>query len=288
MGSTPISDWDVRIQAAEIGLDVQHASPPTSAYVGKDDSLWIMCSNNAASTVTVNARFLMPNGDIKLNQWALNFTLSRAAQFKQIQLPECFLLSVALVNNTINSATNISCYVAAIVSRLVPTAFNAAQTLCQGYSSGTMAISWPTGVNTTNVDCVGISRIIQGTTPAAGAEISETVPASAKWRVASIRFSLTTSAAVANRVVNVAFDDGSGFIFAATGVTFNQTASLTFVYNFAQGYAGVTGAGTPAAVQLPSPMFLPQFFRFRTQTVGIQAADQYTPPIYMIEEWLQP
>lgn len=283
----PTPGADARIQSTEIGLDVQHASPPTAAYVGKDDSLWIMCSNNAPSTVTVNARFLMPSGEIKLNQWTIAFTLSRSAQFKQIQLTECFLLSVAVVSNTASSATNISCYVAAIVSRLVPTAFNAAQSLCQGYSSGTMPISWPTGVNTTNVDCAGVPHVLVGGAPIAGAEISETVPANAKWKITSIQATFTTSATAGNRFPAVTLDDGT-FTFGTYPACAGIAAASQFRYTWLVGALLGPGGENAQVGSIPAETFLMPGFRIRTLTTGLAAGDQWSAPTYLVQEWLLP
>lgn len=273
--------------ASEIGLNVQNSNPPTAAYVGKDDSLWVGSANpNPSSVITVNGRVLMPDGSIKLNQWTLRFAASRSMTYQQLNLPEGFLLSIAAVSNQTPGGVG-SCYIEVVLSRLPPAVFNAAQVLCQGYSNFNQPVTWPGGVNTTSVDCVGVSRTVAGTAPAAGVNISETVPLNTKWRLVTFRFTLSTSAVVKNRVVELVFDDGGG-VFGASGVTFNQLASTTFTYNFAAGFAGVTNNGTPCYIQLPTPMALMPLFRIRTNTTNLDAGDQFSLPIYLVEEWLMP
>lgn len=288
MGTVPYTPANLDSgPSTEIGLDTENASPPTAAYVGKDDSLWVMtATQNPFTVVTVNARLLMPNGDIKLNQWRVAAPTSKAGSYTQINLPECFLLSIAAVSNFSPGGVG-SCYVGVVLSRLAPAVFNAAQVLCQGYTNFNQPVTWPSGVNTTSVDCVGVPRVVGGTTPAAGANISETVPSNTKWRLVSFRFTLTTNAVVKNRVVELLFDDGLN-VFGASGVTFNQTASNVFTYNFAAGFAGVVNNGTPCYVQLPTPMQLFPLFRIRTNTTNLDAGDQFSLPIYLVEEWLIP
>lgn len=287
MTDSYVTDANARIGGAEIGLNVQSASPPTQAYVGKDDSLWVAgCTQNIGLVVTVNARLLMPNGDIKLNQWTLRFAQSRAAVYQQIQLPECFLLSVAAVCN-FQAGGSGSVYILVVLSRLAPGLFNSAQMLCQGYSNSNQPVSWPGGVNTTSVDCVGTSLQKTGTIPAAGAEITETVPANTKWQLLSIRFQFNTSATVGQRVVNLTFDDGLN-TWAVSGTINPQNEGHGWLYNFAAGFAGALGTTSPQFLQLPSPVILLPGWRIKTATVGIQANDQYLLPLYCVQEWLLP
>lgn len=287
---TPGFDTDVAYagQSTEIGLNVQNASPPTQTYVGKDDSLWVGAAvNTVGLVVTLNARYLMPNGTIQLNQYTLRFALSRAMTYQQITLPEAFLLSVAATCN-LQPGGGASAFVEVLLSRFSPSLFNASQVLCQGYINFNQPVSWPGGVNSTSVDCAGLPRSIGGTTPAAGADISDSVPANAKWGVVSAFFKLVTSAAVANRTLVFVIDDGVNIvqtvvinIVIPAVTTWNISIGQT-LQNITLPASGVANACMPLGVNL-FPLW-----RLRTLTTGLQAGDQYSNITYGVQEWLLP
>src|SRR5439155_24716134 len=59
----------------------------------------------------------------------------------------------------------------------------------------------------------GYCRVVTGATPAAGAEINETVPNGARWELIAFYFQFVTSATVANRIVRFDIDDGTNLLF---------------------------------------------------------------------------
>lgn len=136
----------------------------------------------------------------------------------------------------------------------------------------------------------GTMRLILGTQPGAGAEVSETVPAGKIWRVVAFLVSLVTNATVATRTAEFAIDDGSGNIFSWGQPQLAQSASLTFPYILA---AGVNPAFPPSGVRqgnsvhvaTPGLSYLLPGYRIRTVSTNLQAGDQYGQPKYQVEEW---
>lgn len=118
-----------------------------------------------------------------------------------------------------------------------------------------------------------------GTNPAAGAEVSVTVPAGEVWEVQSVQFALQTDATVANRRVNIRVDDGAS-IFATAVANVDQAASATVTY-----IAGVGGIDYTAvrdgklSIGLPTPLLLGPGWRIRTTTTNLQAGDDYAAPV---------
>ncbi len=277
---------DARIQNREISFDLDSAQPPINQYISKDDSLFIMCSNNSVATlnVTVFARMMMPDGTLQQNQWPVTAQPQRAGNFTAIPLPECFLMSCSA---TANVAFGQGLYVEATIARGIPALGFQHLVLFKGFPTNSMPLSWPWGVNQTNLDCAGSIRSITGTTPAAGAEISETVPTFAKWQLLAIRIILVASGVAGNRTVILNFDDGTN-VFARQGNINFQPASSTVDYNFAPNYAGVVGLASTVYLQMPNPLFLMPGFRIRTTTTGIDVGDQYASPKYVVQEWLLP
>lgn len=136
----------------------------------------------------------------------------------------------------------------------------------------------------------GRIRTIIGTDPAAGAEISFTVPAGPLFLLTDLSFLFITSAVAGNRRVNVVVDNGTtGFRFGFT--TSDQAASLERLYvlgratdGLLSGVAISLGPTVPAGgavflapeVQYPIPL-LPGY-RVRTVTVAIDVGDNYGAP----------
>lgn len=125
-----------------------------------------------------------------------------------------------------------------------------------------------------------------GADPDAGAEVSITVPPRHRWRIHSIRFSLVTNATVEDRTITALFDDGIDTFLAIASPTV-QPASTTKHY-----YFSCTGAPEINILLLslnPFPCIsLPAGYRIRSGTTNLQAGDNYTAPILLIEEWIDP
>jgi hypothetical protein len=130
-------------------------------------------------------------------------------------------------------------------------------------------------------------------TPAAGAEVTVSVPANARWRVFGLFYQLVTSSQVGNRNISLVLDDGSVVLYRvqAGGTTrLSQAASLTQQYLGVPGYAiqetAVDNGSGDIRIPLPSQILLPAGFRIRTVTAQIQTADQWTPSSLWVEEWI--
>lgn len=286
MTPTYVTDAAVASPSAEIGLNVQDSTPPIAAYVGKDDSLQIMtaCSQGPPLVIVV-ARTLMPDGSVMPNIWRFTPNLQRTALYTTIPLPECFILSISVQILLTNSGRSV--FAAALLFRGGDISSNVAQVLCEGYVSNNQPLSWPTGVNSDSQNCVGNIRSITGTLPAAGANISETVPVGAKWRPISFQFTLTCAVAVANRFIILTLDDGTN-IFGTFPVNLAVTASQVFTATFFTGSGSVTATVLEANISVFLGVLLPSGYRMRTAVSGLQAGDQLSAPQYLVEEWLIP
>jgi hypothetical protein len=127
---------------------------------------------------------------------------------------------------------------------------------------------------------------ITGTDPAAGAEISETVPDRRRWRILGVHFSLVTDATVADRLVHLVIDDGSNTLIQICVVT-AHAASITKQYSFSN--FGSTQLDPVLCFYLPlPPLLLTAGFRIRTVTDLIEGGDNYSAPQILVEEWIDP
>lgn len=160
-------------------------------------------------------------------------------------------------------------------------------TLVGGYVTVSNPLFAPGAMQTAFVDGPGAVRVVVGSVPAAGADILETVPTGARWELVALTALLTTAVAVANRLVALTIDDGANVYFKDSP-NFVQTASLTDTYSFADGQNKLaTPSATAVVGNLPADGRLLAGHRIRTSTALIQAADQWTAPIYLVREWLE-
>lgn len=159
--------------------------------------------------------------------------------------------------------------------------------LARGYISDTSVLMFPDGPNEATNSGRGFIRSILGTDPAAGADISETVPTGAAWRLRAFYFTLVCDATVVTRVPYLVLDDGSA-IYARQQPVASITAGLTAIVTFSEN--GATGGNGTFATPgfIPTDLLLPAGHRIRSATLNLQAGDNISAPQYLVEEFIAP
>lgn len=130
----------------------------------------------------------------------------------------------------------------------------------------------------------GEPTVLIGTDPAAGAEISQTVPAGVVWRLTSIRFALTTDATVANRLPVLTFDDGTNVYFTSLANA-AQAASLGVNYEASASGISVSVSGQQQMILPVQGIVMLPGWRVRTVTTAIVAGDNYGAPALYFETY---
>jgi hypothetical protein len=258
-------------------------APWDGIYVREDDALQVTVIPITGSTINLQYRILSPNGTVLVSQDNVPLGVARSLSFFSRQLAEGVLLSVAVVPTgpVPSAAVN---YVSVGLRRQNLGVSGLHQVLCAGYVTQACPLSWPGAVLQRPTDGAGTLRSVTGTTPAAGADISEVVPVGTRWQLLSLFAQLTSAVAVASRQVNLTLDDGAN-IFYETPNGPVQAASLVWEYNFAPcGFAPAVVL-TDVAMHYDNSQTLLPGFHIRTDTVAIQAADQWTAPQYLVREW---
>lgn len=261
--------------------------PPSTLYLEETDLLQMVILNSAASTTTVSiaGRFLRASdGAISPFSIPVAVTSNRVPNIFSFHLGEGYVIGLCVIAGDAERGECFA-YVSVAHGQAPSTAFTLDQ-LIQDYASNYHNPKWPGGEFISSIEGPGIIRSITGTVPGPGAEISEAVPTSARWRLLAFRYSLTTAIAAANRESALQEDDGAN-VFMSEPSGFTQIASLTHTYNF-----GTSGTRYESAQSLETQAQITDSrllagHRIRTKTTNIQGADQYTAPQYLVEEWIE-
>jgi hypothetical protein len=158
------------------------------------------------------------------------------------------------------------------------------ETLFSGYCNSNYGIGYPERGIERRSDGFGSVRTIIGTTPAAGAEITETTPTNAMWQLMLFSNTFTTSAAGGNRSLQYIIDDGANELYRISTVV-NEGPSLTFKNQLSPNGINIGDVGNNSLDALPIPLIMMPGYRVRTLTSGIQAGDQYSAVHYQVKEW---
>jgi hypothetical protein len=134
---------------------------------------------------------------------------------------------------------------------------------------------------------VSFYQVVTVPTPAAGAEFTLRAPGQGLWRVVSLAFTFTASAAVANRRVALVADDQTDVWFAAES-TVDVAAAAAVRFG---AYAGANAAGlTAVLVNIPLPnegLLLQPGHRLRSSTALLDVGDAFTLIRAQVQEYPQ-
>jgi len=281
-------------------------APPSPLYIQRDDQLLIdAASSVVGSVINVSGRLLLPTTPVpaqptksgegdRLIPWAKGGTIQPLAQNmpitvaysrtqQSVPLAEGYLLSLYAPGIGQVAGTT---FVRLSILRGTVANQQIVALLCSGYIVGATGIGWPGGRIVTPVEGPGNLRSVTVANPAAGADWSLTVPASARWRVQSWSAIFTASATVASRQVRSQISDGVQIIFsgqAQAAIVASQVAQVSA----GQGQVTSTLIATEINPVLPGLLTLPGGFRVQTLTTNIQVGDQWSAIRVNVEEWIE-
>ena len=158
--------------------------------------------------------------------------------------------------------------------------------LFSGYITSGASLSWPFSSNMPSTPLVGQVSIITGANPAAGSEISATVPARFLWKIKAVIFSLVTSATAATRQVHLQYNQDADIVWDLPSAV-TQTASLTRVYTWMAG-GGIAGYAADNDIfnSLPPDLYLHPTAIIQTATDNLQVGDDFGAPFIWVERYL--
>lgn len=160
-------------------------------------------------------------------------------------------------------------------------------TLVQGYVNANQSLAWPGSPLQQPSDGPGLNKVLTGTDPAAGVEISEECPDGARWRPVSFSANLVCDATVTTRRPLFRLQSVAGVNLTRIPSSQGQAAGSTLRHTWTLGvtdpslYAG-TGVGP-----LPADLIVLFGQRLQTVTDNLQAGDNWAAPSYIVNEWLE-
>jgi hypothetical protein len=269
--------------SGEVDLSYGCYVPQRGVYVAADDMLQAQVYSNGATSAILMYRLLLPDGTVLVSQDSISLNGARTQQFFSRQLAQGVLLSVTLIP-AFNLPAQGLIYASIGLRRLAQGATSLHEVLCAGQVTQLFPLTWPDTALRYPTDGAGSLRSITGSVPAAGADISETVPSNTRWQLLALNASLVTAVAVAIRQATLLIDDGANVLYEAPEGP-GQAASLTWEYHFAsQGFAPVNTL-TDVSMHYDNSLVLGPGYRIKTDTAAIQAADQWSAPQYLVREW---
>ncbi len=269
---------------SSITFSREGVQPPSRFYLRPAERFEIRSWCSVADVVLgLHGLILTPDGTVQEISEVHRPNSDRSEASDLFFLSEGFLLHLQ-VRIESGSVLPGECFVSIHIVRGLAGGATRVSTLFADYVTPIVSPTYPvSGINQSTAG-VGAVRSITGTDPAAGAEISEVVPANARWTILAVRFTLVTLAVAGDRVIHLQLDDGTN-IFSDVCVSTVHAASITKIYNFAN--FGSTQLAPVDCLYIPlPPLPLLAGYRIQTSTENLAVDDDFSAPQLLVKEWL--
>lgn len=204
---------------------------------------------------------------------------------KAFSLGEGYLLSVSTITNAagFTGQTFVELFISRGNFTVAPLTSNV-QMLAAQYATQNQPAAWPGGRMITSLEGPGFLTTLNPANPAAGADISVVFAGSnVQARVHSVVATFTASAAVANRVPTFFIGGNPALaVPATTAITAGQVKQFS-IYEGAQPYTD--GNGNFVLSMPQNSLAQATLFHLTSNTVGIQAGDQWSAVKIYEEQW---
>lgn len=163
-------------------------------------------------------------------------------------------------------------------------------TLLAGYVSQRGSLGYPGSVLVDTLEGAGTLRLVSGTTPAAGAQVSETVPTFARWELLDFSVAFNSDATAINRFVALNIQRSGSLIGSIQHVTAHGQNTLRS-YSWFPGLPYVVdtdfGGLGRKTMGLPHPLWLSGGDSVVVTATGLQAGDTFASVRYAVREWIE-
>lgn len=259
---------------------------PNAFYVTGEDNLRIASLNSVAGVqVTISGRMLTLDGKLQ------PFSVPHVPNTDRTVRTQIHILGEGWIQNlsavvTAGAPLYGQTWIRAEIVRGSTGAVEPLAVLLQGNVTAVQKIAFPGAQLYATQERPGAIRLVSGTDPNVGSEITETVPTGARWRVLGFRASLVTDATAANRAVTLLCVDVGGNVFEHRAAAV-QAASLTGNYSATAAGYGTTIASNTIMIPIAPNIVLLAGAQIKTFTSSLQVGDDWTAPKILVEEWLE-
>lgn len=256
-------------------------------FTGEDNLRVVIVNSQPGIVVTLDGRRLGPT-DTSPQAFTQSFTPSadRTPNTFNFAFGDGLLLNCSVVVSQGNPLVG-QTYVMVQVIRGLQGATLVLGCLLGGYVTAMQHLAYPGSPIESSTAGEPFVRSIIGATPAAGAEIAETVPAGARWELLSLYAFLFSTNGVARPELRHL--TGATLLWQAIAPS-AQGAAATVNYNWLAGVqvipAGGGGVSGTQMAPLPIQAICLAGELITTSAVN-NAADQWSAPHYIVREWLE-
>jgi hypothetical protein len=277
------------VSSSAISFAFQGVQPPSILYVDVDDQLVLQsASNQGAEVVTVNVRLLLPNGRLEDMQFVTRPAGTRTPLVQKFSLAQGYILSVSAACAV--AVTRGQTFLRISTQRAASGAGNPAQMLFADYVTTQAASAYPNGRVLSPTEGPGWIHPISSSAPGAGADFVFQSVNNQRLRIIEAFAQLTTSAAVANRNIQIEVLHSASVVqilSALASVAASTTANVTLVP--LNPYTGVNP--NDLLIPIPPALTLAGFTgavgTIQSLTTNLQAGDQWSALTVLVEELLE-
>lgn len=251
-----------------------------------EDVLEVTSWNSAAGVrLRIAGRVHAGPGDIKPFSDQHTPNTDRTSNTTVITMPAGELLN-AIVYAEAGSPQAGQTFVRISVRRGAGGAFVRLGIIIQGQVTANTARTFPGSSIQSPLEVEPYLRIIQGTTPAAGVGISETVPTGVRWEIMTFNYQHSTGALPANRTPYMQAQFGGLNVFVSTHPN-TIPGSAIYFFTWAQNIASQhdTNEGLSRS-PIPQRLILPAASIITASARNILSSDQLSAVSYNVREWL--
>lgn len=262
------------------------AGPFNFQFTGEDHLRLSVANTYTGVRVAVHYRTAPTTTTTQSNRQELGPTADRVVNTMEFDVGPGYLLNVVVFASS-GSPRRGQTYVKLEVIRGFGPSAIVLGCICAGYVTANQPIAWPGSPIEASIDGDGYPRVITGTQPSAGFEISETVPTGARWRLRLFRARLLNGNVAGTRQPNLAVSSGSvimALVANPGSSAINQAADYYWAAGL--GFATVTINSVNIAGIAPDASLVAGS-AIATSTVGLNALDAWLAPTFTVQEWLE-
>lgn len=252
------------------------------------DALRIVCANSASGVVVTIAGYRLDEHGVKHPfVHTVTPTTDRAATVEDLALGAGALMNLTAFVSSGTPRVG-QTFVVVHLIRGFTGATIVLGTLLSGYVTANQAMAWPGSPLARSTDGRGWIRTVTVAAVGASVDWTQSVPSGARWRVLSVYAELTTSVTAADRGPVLHFEDGATIQpFASIPPETGYPASQTWRICWAPTLSELNQTGLRRATHpIPSDLILEAGDFVETQTISLQAGDQWQGMKLKVEEWI--